>query len=723
MANWVFTTDYLEEQTNFDLDGNGVIGDGTDNNSAAPVGLKAGYADGDNYVAAVNLGSVAALNAVKAFFNKYNSDNSIVWGGSSSFKYNAIEGSAAEINGISNIDLGNIAETIFVNNGISALADVSTLEEIKSKNPGANLIYYGAKGTTKSLADSRSGGFDWIEKITPFAGKKYVTLTDLGVNPDHFKTLTNGLDKDDYIFDIGGLTYGVNGDSFIGQIEGPSLVYRSDLIPDSTTSFTEGADPNVSGAYTVTAIGFSNKIPQGDDIVFSDYNIAGDDISNQAKFKVHFYGGEQLSHVNISGATVSTNAGYKYSQTAGSGTTTVADDIWTLELKLDAGQPAKTTSVSDNTGAEIIGVMFNSVSAEDVGGSNDYGGSVFRTNGFYLDIDLMSSDYKFSDLSPGFAIDGTNGEEVDFDFYFTKNYLERTFAVDFDAIDGGFAGTGLTNVDENNDHLGSYIDVSKPGSLSELRLPVTITDVSGTTAGGLTDLYEVDFKNSSWSQANLSMVYGPSVNDAPTPTPTPTFTPIPTPLITPTPIGNLLEDGIVQYFDVAEVLTNQEDINIRMMGGNDYLEVIGGSDNFANGNMGQDTIILRGGIGEYLGGKDGDTIKVFNAEEGTSVNGNRGEDYITGFVAGVSYRGGKDKDILEVSQGEVWGDKAADTFRGVSGEGYAVIQDYSIGEDLVEIDMEGIWSTIESGLIFTDNSGDKIMLLVGINDIAQVSFI
>ena len=507
MADWVFTTGYLEEQTNFDLDGNGVIGDG--------VAPSVTYADGDNYVAAVNLGSIAALNAVKAFFNQYNSDNSINWGGSSSFKYNAIEGSAAEINSLSSIDLGNITETIFVNNGISALADVSTLEEIKSKNPGANLIYYGAKGTTKSLADSRSGGFDWIGNITPFAGKKYVTLTDLGVNPDHFTTLTNGLDKDDYIFEIDGLTYGVNDQSFIGQIEGSSLAYRSDLIPDGTTSFAEEDGPNASGAYTVTALGFANKIPEGDDINFSDYNIAGDDISNQAKFKVHFYGGEQLSHVNISGATVSTDAGYKYSQTAGSGTSTVADDIWTLELKLDAGQPAKTTSVSDNTGAEILGVMFNSVSAENVGGSNDYGGSVFRTNGFYQDIDLMSSDYKFSDLSPGFAIDGTNGEEVDFDFYFTKDYLERTFAVDFDAIDGGFAGTGLTDVDENNDHLGSYIDVSKPGSLSELRLPVTITDVSSTTAGGLTDLYEVDFQNASWSQANLSMVYGPSVNSAP----------------------------------------------------------------------------------------------------------------------------------------------------------------------------------------------------------------
>ena len=153
--------------------------------------------------------------------------------------------------------------------------------------------------------------------------------------------------------------------------------------------------------------------------------------------------------------------------------------------------------------------MVNSVAASDVGGANDYGASVFRTNAWWADIDLMSEEYKFSDLSPGFAVDGTNGEQVDFDFYFTKDYLERTFSVDFDAIEGGFAGTGLESVDADNDHTGTYIDVSKTGSLSELRLPVTISDVTSTTAGGATDFYQVAFTNDSWSQANLSMVYGP----------------------------------------------------------------------------------------------------------------------------------------------------------------------------------------------------------------------
>ena len=128
-----------------------------------------------------------------------------------------------------------------------------------------------------------------------------------------------------------------------------------------------------------------------------------------------------------------------------------------------------------------------------------------------------------------------------------------------------------------------------------------------------------------------------------------------------------------------------------------------------------------GGFGEYLGGKDSDTFEVFAAEEGTSVNGNRGEDTITGSVSGVTYRGGKDNDTLAVSQGEAWGDLGVDVFRGVTGEGYAVVMDYTIGEDVVDLEMEGSWSSLEYGLMFTDDSGDQLMLLLGINNVEQVT--
>jgi len=230
----------------------------------------------------------------------------------------------------------------------------------------------------------------------------------------------------------------------------------------------------------------------------------------------------------------------------------------------------------------------------------------------------------------------------------------------------------------------------------------------------------------------------PTPTPAPTPTPTPTPAPAPTPTPSPspspspspepspdpspssTPESNQEDDGFIQLSDADDFLTGQSDIKLRMLGGNDFLEVAGGS-NYVNGNMGEDTIVLRGGFGEYLGGKDSDTIEVFGSEEGTSVNGNLGEDYLTGTVAGVTYRGGKDNDLFSISQGDVWGDKGADTFRALAGDGFAVIQDYTIGEDLVEIEMDGSWTNVGDGLMFTDDSGDQLMLLLGINDVEQVT--
>ena len=81
----------------------------------------------------------------------------------------------------------------------------------------------------------------------------------------------------------------------------------------------------------------------------------------------------------------------------------------------------------------------------------------------------------------------------------------------------------------------------------------------------------------------------------------------------------------------------------------------------------------------------------------------------------------KDNDVIAVNQRKAWGDKGEDVFVGVAGEGFAVIQDYTIGEDFVEIAMEGSWSNVGDGLMFTDENGDQIMLLLGIDDVEQVT--
>ena len=154
--------------------------------------------------------------------------------------------------------------------------------------------------------------------------------------------------------------------------------------------------------------------------------------------------------------------------------------------------------------------------------------------------------------------------------------------------------------------------------------------------------------------------------------------------------------------------------------GNDIFQVNGGSSNIYNGETGKDALKLFSGQGEFLGGDDNDIFEVSSAIENSLVNGNKGEDFITG-MANIIYRGGKGDDRIVASQGEIYGDQGVDTFVGVKGDGYAVIQDFIIEEDRIEIDLDGVWDQIYGGSMFTDNSGEQIMFLAGIGIEGAVS--
>ena len=174
-----------------------------------------------------------------------------------------------------------------------------------------------------------------------------------------------------------------------------------------------------------------------------------------------------------------------------------------------------------------------------------------------------------------------------------------------------------------------------------------------------------------------------------------------------------------------DVLLGSQDggsVKARMMGGNDFVEIWSGNENFANGNQGNDEIVLNGGRGQYLGGKDDDRIEVYGAEAGTQVNGNNGRDFITGYVDDVTYRGGADNDILAVSAGTVWGDKGADTFQAIAGDGVAIVQDFTAGQDLLQGIAGGGFTLTEQGLSYGVGD-DQMLLLAGITDASQVTLI
>ena len=186
-------------------------------------------------------------------------------------------------------------------------------------------------------------------------------------------------------------------------------------------------------------------------------------------------------------------------------------------------------------------------------------------------------------------------------------------------------------------------------------------------------------------------------------------------------IENTTVNGRSFLSNGAESLVNQSSINLGLLGGDDFLEVVGGFNNFANGNNGADNISIRGGQGRYLGGADNDRLEVIGADAGTQVNGNKGQDVVAGSVDGVTYRGGSENDILQVSAGTVWGDLGADTFQAIAGQGVAIVQDYTAGEDVVQGIAGGSFTATADGLVY--GVGSDQMFLADITDASQVTVV
>ena len=187
-------------------------------------------------------------------------------------------------------------------------------------------------------------------------------------------------------------------------------------------------------------------------------------------------------------------------------------------------------------------------------------------------------------------------------------------------------------------------------------------------------------------------------------------------------IFNKIINGRRYWTDNLESLTGQSNINYGLLGNNDYLEVIGGINNFANGNNGDDHIVLRGGHGRYLGGADNDKIVVLHSDLDSWVNGNNGVDVITGSAGGMTYRGGPGDDVFAVSAGDVWGDKDADTFQATAGAECAIIHDYTVGLDRIQGVAGGSFSLTDQGLLYSLGD-DQMLLLKGITDVSQVTVI
>ena len=179
----------------------------------------------------------------------------------------------------------------------------------------------------------------------------------------------------------------------------------------------------------------------------------------------------------------------------------------------------------------------------------------------------------------------------------------------------------------------------------------------------------------------------------------------------------------------------------RMYGGNDFVEVWAGYNNFVNGNQGEDKIEVLyanhlggfdGSGGLFLGGSDNDELTNFGGSV-YRMNGNNGDDVVTGLKGSDGeFRGGSGNDILSVHDGRVYGDRGSDLFVmrdpldyvNSSLTEYAWVLDYTPGVDQVVYS-----SALGNVTYFADQNGLWLyqanfatMLLSGISSVNQVTF-
>jgi serralysin len=134
--------------------------------------------------------------------------------------------------------------------------------------------------------------------------------------------------------------------------------------------------------------------------------------------------------------------------------------------------------------------------------------------------------------------------------------------------------------------------------------------------------------------------------------------------------------------------------------GND--SIIGGTAfDQVNGNQGDDTIVGRSTVGDWLlGGQGNDSIDASASTGANILNGNLGNDIIFGGSGADSLRGGQGDDVMHAGSGNDWisGDLGNNTIYG--GQGADTFH-ASVGHDIVNGWHAGDHVQVDSGVTYT----------------------
>lgn len=266
------------------------------------------------------------------------------------------------------------------------------------------------------------------------------------------------------------------------------------ILTDSNTSFAgEGsAPPNlIPSGVQGNAYGFSlfpaTTINPATATV-ADFNIAGENGSS-GDVILTFGNVSNLDFVAYTGGEMK---GYVYNSTNS-----------TLSITLSA----VTAAGSENNaggGQTLLGLVIVT------GANTGYGGAVFRTDMYWGDIKMQSSDLSYGDTSalPGSNFSGNDGDMVNFDYYIKQSVLEnlgQSPVTDIDKCKFRFKKANGTEVDPTI--TVKYYTTDGNGTTwnnNETPDGTTTFDFDG---GGVDNYVNASVQNDSWSSANGYM-YG-----------------------------------------------------------------------------------------------------------------------------------------------------------------------------------------------------------------------
>lgn len=280
---------------------------------------------------------------------------------------------------------------------------------------------------------------------------------------------------------VGQITFSTAGSSWAGNsfYNYGGGTFTTDNSPDATTAFAAGS---VSGTQFV--FGFAKEVPVGT----ASYDLSSTDLTIGTALTLTFTGFSALPrYVAYTGGSLN---GYTF-------------DSGTGELTFSATTINPVASASDSTGTTLNSAFGLII---ETGGSHDFQGAVFRTDGFWGDVAALNGSYAGQLPLAGVNFNGVDGTNVTFDAYLTIDFLNSIGITSPAECAAYLQKAGVSNYLEITRQLFGYSGVDPLVSGVYTFGGASSLDFNGA---GVDNYLIASYGNDSWSAGNIGVTAVP----------------------------------------------------------------------------------------------------------------------------------------------------------------------------------------------------------------------